>query len=411
MDVIRSSGKPSAIVEWRDGWPLVLAATLGIFTAVLYVYSTGLFIEPLGRAYGWSRATVTGGMLMVGIVAALGNPLIGRLLDRTGPAPIALAGCLSYSASLASLALAGPDPSGWWLGWAGVALSSLAISIPVWLVAIVRSFERSRGKALAVGYCGSSIAAVTIPFLSKMLMDDFGWRGAYIGLALVALLFGGTASAILLWHNGRLRPSSQEVRERTGAPVAAALRGPVFWRIAVMSLLVTLGVLGLTVHFVSICSDHGIKRTEAVRLAGLIGIAGIIGRLGTGVLLDRFHGPKIGAVIYLIPAAACLLLWVGEPGAAGMALVALAIGAALGAELDIMAYLAGRYFRLADYGFLFGILTGIVGCAAGFGPLFASWLRDVSGDYDKLALILMVCFLSSSILVGTLGPYPAQSER
>lgn len=393
---------PSTHSEWRTGWPLALAAMFGIFTAVLYVYSTGLFIEPLQAGFGWSRATITGGMMIVGVMAAIGNPLIGLLLDRIGPSRIALFGCLAHASAFALLARAGPGQFGWWLGWICIALASLAISVPVWLVAVVRHFEASRGKALAIGYCGSSLAAIIVPMLTREMIQTFGWREAYLGLAGIALLTGGIAAAILLAFDrrGPVRaiPSS---RQKLSPSARTALAGPNFWRIAVMSLLVTLGVIGLTVHFVAICSEKGIGRTEAAGLAGLIGIAGLAGRLLTGALLDRFDARIVGVITFLLPTLACLYLSFGMPDGAGMALVALAVGASLGAELDIMAYLTARCFSLADYGILFGVLTGVVGCAAGFGPLFASILHDLSGSYDNLAAILAAGFIIASILVAT----------
>ncbi|WP_292931037.1 MFS transporter [Novosphingobium sp. PASSN1] len=399
--------------NWHQDWPVVIAGTLGIFTAVLYVYSTGLFIDPLRIAYGWNRTTVTAGMMLVGAVATFGNIIVGRLLDRVPPGRIALGGSIGQALGFASLALSGPGLAGWWAGWTVIAVSAVAISVPVWLVAVVRLFSRTRGLALAVGYSGSSIAAFSVPWLTERLIEVYGWRFAYVGVALIAMVTGSLASLILLRYRTLLTPvaavSPAVQAKDTDPSVLSLLTGTVFWRMAVMSLIVTLGVIGLTVHFVSICTDHGIARNEAAGLAGLIGIAGVAGRLTTGYLLDRFRVTIIGALIFLFPATACVTLWLGHPGPLGMAFVAMAIGTSLGAELDIMAYVAGRYFPLTRYGLLFGILTGLVGGAAGFGPLFAGFLRDLTGSYGNFAALLSGGFLLVSLLVGTLGPYPSAS--
>ena len=82
--------------EWRRYWPLPIAGAGGLFTAVLYVYSAGLFIEPLNRAFGWPATIATLGMMVVGIVAALGNPFVGLLVDRIGPGVVAVIGVLAY---------------------------------------------------------------------------------------------------------------------------------------------------------------------------------------------------------------------------------------------------------------------------------------------------------------------------
>lgn len=401
---------PGALAEWRCGWPLSLAAMLGIYAAVLYVYTTGLFIAPLQQEFGWDRTRVTGGMLLVGIVAAIGNPVVGRLLDRLPAAGIARVGAIAQAASLALLAASGRDGLVWWIGWTLVAVSALVISVPVWLVGVVRHFDIARGKALALGYCGSSLAAMTVPLFTKVLIAAFGWRGAYLGIGALALVAAGAAALILTLSETAAGPVRAPAAPSGGGRAREALRGTVFWRIALMSVIVTLGVIGLTVHFVPICEDAGIDRTTAATLAGLIGLSGIVGRLAAGALLDRFAARLTGAAIFLVPALACLGLWLGHPGPVGLAFVALAVGVALGAELDIMAYVTGRFFGLADYGFLFGILTGIVGCAAGFGPVVASLLRDFTGSYATLAFVLMLSFGAASVLVGTL-PDQGQPAR
>ena len=42
--------------EFRHHWPLILAAATGFgFNAIVSV-TTGLFMEPLGKEFGWGRA-------------------------------------------------------------------------------------------------------------------------------------------------------------------------------------------------------------------------------------------------------------------------------------------------------------------------------------------------------------------
>ncbi len=391
--------------EWHDGLKIALCAAGGIFSAVLYVYSTGLFIEPLTREMGWSHVEITSGMLIVGIVAAFGNPFVGLVIDRYGSGKVAVVGVVCYAAAMAALGMTGPSVWTWLLTWFAVAIASLAISVPVWLIAVVRMFDRWRGMALAIGYCGSSVAAMTVPTATAWMIAAFGWRAAYLGIGMLALLIGGTSALVLLGSDvQRVRGGRDQIE--TGAVASRAmLFSSKFWRIALMSVTVTLGVIGLTVHFVSICREHGIGRETSAGLAGLIGVAGIVGRLLTGALLDRFPGHIIGMFVYTIPMLACLMLWLGAPGLWGLGAIAVATGLSLGSELDLIAYLTTRYFGLAHYGLLFGILTGLVGAAAGLGPTVASVLRDFSGNYTSFARILFFGFAAAVVLVGSLGRY------
>src|SRR5947209_20274124 len=48
------------------------------------VATLSIFVEPLTREFGWSRAALSGAVSLGGVLAALGSPLIGPLLERHG---------------------------------------------------------------------------------------------------------------------------------------------------------------------------------------------------------------------------------------------------------------------------------------------------------------------------------------
>src|SRR5436190_13726185 len=48
------------------------------------VATLSIFVEPLTREFGWSRAALSGAVSLGGVLAALASPLIGPLLDRHG---------------------------------------------------------------------------------------------------------------------------------------------------------------------------------------------------------------------------------------------------------------------------------------------------------------------------------------
>jgi cyanate permease len=60
---------------------------------------------------------------------------------------------------------------------------------------------------------------------------------------------------------------------------------------------------------------------------------------------------------------------------------AVALGLALGAELDLMGFLVSRYFRIADFGRIYGWQYGAFIFASGLGPLWVGAVRDATGTY------------------------------
>ena len=106
------------------------------------------------------------------------------------------------------------------------------------------------------------------------------------------------------------------------------------------------------------------------------------------------------------------LVLLGSPGSVPAAALAVVIfGLALGAELDILAYLTSRYFKLASFAMLFGTIGGFVGLAGSFGPVMLNTVYDATHSYT-LALwgIIPVC-LVSAILFLLLGPYPELAAK
>jgi len=73
------------------------------------------------------------------------------------------------------------------------------------------------------------------------------------------------------------------------------------------------------------------------------------GRIAAGILIDRIWAPLVAIGFLAMPAAACFLL-VGDTLASGpiIALAAVLVGLAAGAEFDLVAFMAGRYFGMRN---------------------------------------------------------------
>jgi MFS family permease len=156
-------------------------------------------------------------------------------------------------------------------------------------------------------------------------------------------------------------------------------------------------------------TEKGLTANRAASIAGVMGLAGLAGRLVTGYLIDRLPGRMVAAGAYCIPIVACVLLLAPAADTFHAVAAAFAIGLALGSEMDVMAHLATRYFGLRHYGLLFGILTGVVSAGAGVGPVVAGMIHDRYNSYDRLGPLLIAGFATSAILALTLGRYPDRS--
>jgi predicted MFS family arabinose efflux permease len=171
------------------------------------------------------------------------------------------------------------------------------------------------------------------------------------------------------------------------------------------SLLFTFTIIALVVHFVPILTGKGLGKLEAAGIATLIGLASIAGRLGTGFMLDRFRAARVGAIVFLLPAIACLLLILGGGSGAAAMVAALFIGLTLGAEIDVIVYLATRLFGLKNFGSLYGGLLCALSIGTATGPLAASQVFDRYGDYAMFLWATIALMAASSLLLISL-PQP-----
>lgn len=398
--------------EWKRFWFLPVAAALGYATAVIHIYSLGPFMQPLQQEFGWSRAQISSGITIAAFISALFCIPMGVLVDRVGPRPIALTGVLLISAAYALLGTATGTHLNWVFLWIIIAVGTFGVQATIWTAAVASRFDRSRGLALAITLSGGSVAAALFPVIAVWLIETVGWRRAFpaqAGLWLI-LVFP------ILWLCFR-SAKDQAVRTKptepvpakvlSGVTVAEGLRLAAFYKLLIVGALVSFTAVGSLVHFVPILTDSGADAMSAAGIASLIGLSSIVGRLGTGVLLDRFPGHVVGALVCLLPVIGNVLLLTHGTEVLFQSIAAIAIGLTLGSEVDVIAYLASKHFGLKNFGALYGSLVMALAMGTAFGPFAAGAAFDHFGSYAEFLVLGAVLLVISSASLATLGPVPA----
>lgn len=404
----------NAAAEWQAHWPVVLAACSGAAMSAVSSYSTSLFFEPLEREFGWSRVDITSVHLFGSIFVILFGPLVGHTVDRLGARRAGIAAVFALTIAFSVLGLTSSSIWMWRAMWVILAAVSVLFQPFIWSSAVTSFFSAGRGFALAVTLCGTSICSVVTPPLTVYLIDQFGWRLAFP--ALIGCWTLVVLPLVLLFF------TSKADQARKGAPATQASAPhpsffkafrnealtPKFLQLLAAGFSIALVVVSMAMTIVPILSSEGISRGTAAGIASLLGIASICGRLTIGALLDRFSGRYIAAVAVCMPIFGSLILLL-VPGSITAASVAVVIfGLALGAELDILAYLTSRYFKVESFAMLFGTVGAFVSLAGSFGPVLLNGVYDATKSYD-LALwgILPVCMVSAGLFL-TLGAYPEE---
>lgn len=399
--------------EWKAGWPVILASLAGFTLSSFYTFSFGAFIAPIEEEFGWSRAQISIGLSVITITAGVLTPFLGWVVDKLGPRRVGLPGAISYALTFGLLGLTTDNIWTWWGIWFFLSFTVIGIKPLIWTTAVASTFQRNRGLALAIALCGGGIASAFGPSASTWAIDQFGWRGAY---PFLALSMGAVAIPLLFFglHSGADKAKRASKPGETAPPTRAlyglgwkeAMPSWPFAKLALAAFVFTVAAIGIIPNLLPILVSFGFGRTEAAAIAGVAGIASIIGRLITGWLLDRYNPNIVAGIVVVIPVASCLLL-LAYPGSTAIAIIAIAIiGVALGSEVDVMAFMTARQFGTLAYGTIFGVISGLWAIATGLGPTLASRIYDVTGGYELALQLAIPLFVLTSVLLFSLGRPP-----
>lgn len=401
--------------EFREGWPVVTAAMLGIGLGLspLPFYTIGILAPELAREFGWGFAEILGGLPIMTFAVLIASPAVGLLADRIGVRTVALASLLLFSLAYGSFAFSNGDIHLFYLTWGIMAVVGAGTLPVTWTRAVNNRFEVRKGLALGLSLVGTGLFGFACKPYTAWLVEEFGWRIAYLGVAALPLLIALPVAFFLFHDVGAKTITSAERRvadaERKavtpGLSFGKALADWRFWVLAVAFVPISFAVGGPIPNIENILKSNGFGAEQVVVLASLIGLSVIAGRLVGGWLIDRFWAPGVAFVFLSAPAVALWLLAQGttDPVIAGLSIVL--IGFAAGVEFDLMAFMVARYFGLKSYGGIYGALYGFFALGAGIGPVVFGQFFDRTGGYDTILLYSAAGLVAGASVLLLLGKY------
>lgn len=379
--------------------------------------SLGLFILPIEKEFGWSRSEISLSTSIFTIALIFFMPIVGKLVDRFGSKQVLLPAMLVIGLSLASIPLVLTQL--WHLLLIFFIMGSLgaaANSLP-FMLAISSWFDKRRGAAIGLAMAGSGIGYWAVPPVIQYVNSTFGWRWGYYTLAAI-ILFVAMPLILVLFRNKPedmgLMPDGVEheahvredaSQEESGVSRHAALRDRNFWVLVSIFSLIAFCLFGLLIHFVPMLSDRGMSTGDAAYAASLIGLTILIVRVPIGFLMDRIFAPRVAQCCFLISTVGIGMLASGVSGSPAY-IAAVLVGFSIGAEIDLLAFLAGRYFGLRHYGEVFGMLFASMMLGVSIGPPAFGFCFDLTGDYTLVLYLSCAIMLTATIITQLLPAYP-----
>jgi len=396
------------------GWTILAVAGLGIFASGPgQSHTFSVFVGPIGRDLGLSKAAIAGAYGLATLVAAFLLPKMGRLVDRHGARRMTLVialllgvACIAFGAvgGLVSLALGFGALR--FLGQGSLMMCSANV--------VAQWFSRKRGFAMGLMALGFAASMAVHPPLGQYLIAQLGWRWAWVILGLTTWLLLLPPVLLLVIDKPEDRGLRPDGEAATGAgagtaaidglDLPAALRTPTFFLLTAgwfsMAMLVT------TLHFyqVSILTAQGVAAAIAARVFPVSALVLAVSMPLVGRMFDRVRTRYVFAAGLLVMAAALFGVTLVDSLASAIVYAAL-FGLNNAFSLTMFGYLMPRYFGRKHVGTLQGTGQMVAVVGASLGPLPVGFAFDYLGSptlvLRLLALVPIACAVAAALFLRT----------
>ena len=366
------------------GWIVVAASAVIVCVGMGALFSFGVFLKPIGDAMGWGRGAVSSVALLNWVAMGLGSFVWGSLSDRIGTRAVAVAGglLLGLGLVLASQARALWQlyvSFGFMVGFAvGAFYAPLTSTATKW-------FTARRGLAVALVSSGIGVGILLIAPLARALTSAWDWRIALLVLGDLAWLIVVPVALLIREHPADVGAAAMGGAARAGRDYATreVLQTPQFWSIALTHLACCAAHSGPIFHMVTHATDQGIGAMAAASAFGVSGLASVAGRLGGGVLADRF-GARATLLAGLALQAAMIVLYLFVREVAPFYALALVFGLAYGGVMPLYALVTRECFGERVMGAAYGGVFLVSTLGMGLGSFAGGVLYDRLGSYTWL---------------------------
>ncbi len=385
------------------GWVVVGAAALITCIGIGALFSLGIFLKPIEETMGWSRTGISTVALLNWIFMGVGSFVWGALCDRYGGRMVALAGGALLGLGLV---LSSQVTTLWQLQLTFGVLVGFAVGAfyaPL-TATVTRWFTANRGLAVALVSAGIGVGVLVISPLSRWIISIADWRIAMLVLGDLAWLIIIPTALLIREHSagaGGMAPVATAVGAPRDVSAAEVWRTPQFWLISLTHFACCAAHSGPIFHMVTHAIDQGVTAMTAATVLSVSGLSSVVGRIGTGLMADRF-GAKRTLVIFLALQAVIVALYLFAHDAFTFYSLALVFGASYGGVMPLYALLTREYFGDKVMGAAYGGVFLVSTLGMGLGSFAGGWLYDLLGSYawlfitsaavGVLAGLLALCF-------------------
>jgi len=404
------------------GWIIVAVANLGIFSSGPgQSHTFSVFVGPIGKDLDLSSTSIASAYGLATLIAAFMLPYMGKLIDKYGARKTLIIvsiilgfSCVFFGAASNFLMLTVGFGFLRFFGQGSLMLGCANL-VSQW-------FDKKRGFAMSLMALGFGISMAIHPPLSQFLIDEYGWKFAWVFLGVSTWIIMVPTLYILAWNTPEsvgLLPDGDKRAESIndknepieGLDLTQALKEKSFYILSAMWF--GMAMLVTTLHFyqVTILTSQGISTDFAANLFTVSAIAMVLFMPVVGKLFDNIPTNFVLTIGLIINCISLLsITYANNEYYAFFYAIFFGINNAI--SMTMFGYIWPRYFGRKHLGSIQGTgqMVGVIG--ASLGPLPVGFAIDYIGDslvtIRYLALYpLMISFLT----IFFLKPPPSLTKK
>jgi len=403
------------------GWWNVLVSFIGLALsyAMFTVFVFGTFVTPLQTEFGWQRGPMSLALTIANISVVFASPLLGVIVDRVGVRPIMLSSILLLGICVAAMSQLNGNIYFYYLMHLLIPLLGAGTLPLSYSRVMIFWFAKKRGIALGIALSGFGVGATFIPVFGQWIIDNWGWRHAYLIFSAMILFISFPLTFLLLrekpqelgfYPDGEVPDSSTkagslDVSDDVGLSGSQAIKTQSYWLILSSFALVGVGITSILAHLVPLLIGRGVTPTTASICMGTLGFGLIFGRILAGFLMDRFFAPYVAAIFLVGLLIGVIILATGTAGPL-IFLAALLVGLATGSEISEIAYIVSRYFGAKAFGQIYGVMFSAFQLGSAIGAYGMGSYYDLAGTYTHALWGISGLVALGILLLLLLGRYP-----
>ena len=365
--------------SWRR---LTICSVIGLFINI-GIWSVVVVLPEIEREFNSSRASSALPYTFTLAGFAIGNFIIGSIVDRIGIAKATIYASLLISSNFLLCSLSDSlliiTSSHFFLGLGtAVGFGPLIADITHW-------FVKRRGIAVAIIASGNYLSGVVWSPLIGIMLSSFTWRDIYLSIAIVLPTVAIPFAFLLLNKTTKIKSDTENDFYANNSKLLKISGGRLQFLLGMAGIGCCIAMAMPQVHIVAYCVGLGFGATIGASMLSVMLASGIISRIMFGLCADR-----IGSLNTLILSSALqmisLIFFIPFDGMISLFVVSAIFGLSQGGIVPSYALVVRHFLPAREAGQRIGIVLMLTIFGMAIGGWMSGFIFDQTGSY-KMAFL------------------------